>query len=83
MNPNNEPLNRLRHHVTGAIERGDAEPITSVTIMDLYNLINDLAESLDNAVLHDGKPMTPEDKYRRQRLAASARQSLRNVGYYR
>jgi hypothetical protein len=51
--------------------------------MDLYNLINDLAESLDNAVLHDGKPMTPEDNYRRQTLAASARQSLRNVGYYR
>lgn len=58
-------------------------PRIHVTVMDLYSLINDLAESLDNAVLHDGKPMTPEDKYRRQMLAASARQSLRYVGYYR
>lgn len=62
----------------------NTEPLyRPVTVMDLYSLINDLAESLDNAVLHDGKPMTPEDKYRRQMLAASARQSLRNVGYYR
>lgn len=59
------------------------KPASRVTVMDLYNLINDLAESLDNAVLYDGKTMTPEDKYRRQMLAASARQSLRNVGYYR
>jgi hypothetical protein len=29
--PDNAPHNALRHYVTGAIERGEAEPITAIT----------------------------------------------------
>lgn len=29
--PDNYAMRALRHHVTGAVERGEAEPITEVT----------------------------------------------------
>ena len=35
----NTPLDRLRHHVTGAIERGEAEAIVEVTTKH-YNYID-------------------------------------------
>lgn len=49
---------------------------------EALTLIHDLAEALDNMILHNGKPMSAEDKYQRTMLVATARQSLRNCGYY-
>lgn len=35
----NDPRDRLRHHVTGAIERGEAEPIREVRAMTLDEML--------------------------------------------
>lgn len=45
------PLERLRYHVTGAIERGEAEPITERKIMDPISNIEE-QRAIAHRVLH-------------------------------
>jgi hypothetical protein len=41
------PLDRLRHHVTGAVERGEAKPIEGYTFADL------LARRMEGTMTHE------------------------------
>lgn len=40
----NHPLERLRYHVTGAIERGERQPIIAEPRMDKARIVADLME---------------------------------------
>lgn len=68
------PLDRLRHHVTGAIERGEAEPIVEVppgeadpdAIANLIARVRSAAQALELAALLERKPSADAASYLRE-----------------
>jgi hypothetical protein len=51
----NRPLDRLRHHVTGAIERGEAEAIVEVAPQGhIQAAILDALEDRESILVHGG-----------------------------
>lgn len=82
----NKPIDRLRHHVTGAIERGEAEPIVEQPIFSagpaaIANLIDRArmaAQALELAALLERKPSADSAAYLREQ-ARRLREALKAV----
>lgn len=60
--PDNAPHNALRYHVTGAIERGDAEPVSELSARDMdAPSFADYLDMVGNGYAESGASATAED----------------------